>query len=167
MQDHHGGHPGSQPSHSYGRASPPLRFASRAKNIKNKPRVSRFKDTLLREFREEIARLKAQLEKRRGCWESDSRRKSSRREEGRVSPGPGYRRTGDRGLGSERGRMTTTTTTAAQPILETALDKNMENCLQERRRALEEEKAAIPGRPQSGERGEAEVAGGERDAGGI
>ncbi|XP_028250648.1 kinesin-like protein KIF3B [Parambassis ranga] len=42
-----------------------LRYASRAKNIKNKPRINEDpKDALLREFQEEIARLKAQLEER-------------------------------------------------------------------------------------------------------
>ncbi|KAJ7413394.1 putative Polycomb group protein ASXL1 [Willisornis vidua] len=42
-----------------------LRYANRAKNIKNKPQVNEDpKETLLREFQEEIARLKAQLEKR-------------------------------------------------------------------------------------------------------
>nr|XP_033819712.1 kinesin-like protein KIF3B isoform X2 [Geotrypetes seraphini] len=42
-----------------------LRYSNRAKNIKNKPRVNEDpKDALLREFQEEIARLKAQLEKR-------------------------------------------------------------------------------------------------------
>ncbi|ROL41276.1 Kinesin-like protein KIF3C [Anabarilius grahami] len=42
-----------------------LRYANRAKNIKNKPRVNEDpKDALLREFQEEIARLKEQLEKR-------------------------------------------------------------------------------------------------------
>lgn len=42
-----------------------LRYANRAKNIKNKPRVNEDpKDALLREFQEEIARLKFQLEKR-------------------------------------------------------------------------------------------------------
>lgn len=42
-----------------------LRYANRAKNIKNKPRVNEDpKDALLREFQEEIARLKAQLERR-------------------------------------------------------------------------------------------------------
>lgn len=42
-----------------------LRYANRAKNIKNKPRVNEDpKDALLREFQEEIAKLKAQLEKR-------------------------------------------------------------------------------------------------------
>lgn len=42
-----------------------LRYANRAKNIKNKPRVNEDpKDALLRQFQEEIARLKAQLEER-------------------------------------------------------------------------------------------------------
>ncbi|KAK7940425.1 hypothetical protein WMY93_003751 [Mugilogobius chulae] len=42
-----------------------LRYASRAKKIKNKPRVNEDpKDALLREFQAEIARLKAQLEER-------------------------------------------------------------------------------------------------------
>mmetsp|Transcript_18435 Transcript_18435/g.22116 ORF Transcript_18435/g.22116 Transcript_18435/m.22116 type:complete len:824 (+) Transcript_18435:108-2579(+) len=39
-----------------------LRYANRAKNIKNKPKVNEDpKDAMLREFQEEIARLKAQL----------------------------------------------------------------------------------------------------------
>ncbi|XP_063064898.1 kinesin-like protein KIF3B [Engraulis encrasicolus] len=51
-----------------------LRYSNRAKNIKNKPRVNEDpKDALLREFQEEIARLKAQLEKKSG------RRKKKRR----------------------------------------------------------------------------------------
>uniref|UniRef100_A0A8C6UT62 Kinesin-like protein n=1 Tax=Neogobius melanostomus TaxID=47308 RepID=A0A8C6UT62_9GOBI len=42
-----------------------MRYASRAKNIKNKPRINEDpKDALLREFQAEIARLKAQLEER-------------------------------------------------------------------------------------------------------
>jgi kinesin family member 3B len=40
-----------------------LRYASRAKNIQNKPRINEDpKDTMIREFQDEIARLKAQLE---------------------------------------------------------------------------------------------------------
>ncbi|CAM6129993.1 unnamed protein product [Calypogeia fissa] len=40
-----------------------LRYANRAKNIKNKPRINEDpKDAILREFQEEIARLKAQLQ---------------------------------------------------------------------------------------------------------
>ncbi|XP_030642735.1 kinesin family member 3Cb [Chanos chanos] len=42
-----------------------LRYANRAKNIKNRPKINEDpKDALLREFQEEIARLKAQLEER-------------------------------------------------------------------------------------------------------
>uniref|UniRef100_A0A8C8J5J8 Kinesin-like protein n=1 Tax=Oncorhynchus tshawytscha TaxID=74940 RepID=A0A8C8J5J8_ONCTS len=44
-----------------------LRYSNRAKNIKNKPRVNEDpKDALLREFQEEISRLKEQLGKRSG-----------------------------------------------------------------------------------------------------
>ncbi|KAH9420263.1 Kinesin-like protein kif3c, partial [Dermatophagoides pteronyssinus] len=43
-----------------------LRYANRAKNIKNKPRVNENpKDTLLKEFQAEIDRLRAQLEEKR------------------------------------------------------------------------------------------------------
>ncbi|XP_034432696.1 kinesin family member 3Cb [Hippoglossus hippoglossus] len=58
-----------------------LRYASRAKNIKNKPRINEDpKDALLREFQEEIARLKAQLEKQ-GMLAKERRRirRNSRR----------------------------------------------------------------------------------------
>ncbi|KAJ8412306.1 hypothetical protein AAFF_G00145730 [Aldrovandia affinis] len=44
-----------------------LRYSNRAKNIRNKPRINEDpKDALLREFQEEIARLKEQLERRSG-----------------------------------------------------------------------------------------------------
>ncbi|XP_062419058.1 kinesin-like protein KIF3B [Pungitius pungitius] len=44
-----------------------LRYSNRAKNIKNKPHINEDpKDALLREFQEEIARLKEQLQKRSG-----------------------------------------------------------------------------------------------------
>ncbi|OTF77645.1 hypothetical protein BLA29_006340 [Euroglyphus maynei] len=43
-----------------------LRYANRAKNIKNKPRVNENpKDTLLKEFQAEIERLRTQLEEKR------------------------------------------------------------------------------------------------------
>uniref|UniRef100_A0A8C7DQB5 Kinesin-like protein n=1 Tax=Oncorhynchus kisutch TaxID=8019 RepID=A0A8C7DQB5_ONCKI len=52
-----------------------LRYSNRAKNIKNKPRVNEDpKDALLREFQEEIARLKEQLEKRSGKKKRKRRR---------------------------------------------------------------------------------------------
>ncbi|XP_033905946.3 kinesin-like protein KIF3B [Acipenser ruthenus] len=63
-----------------------LRYANRAKNIKNKPKVNEDpKDALLREFQEEIARLKAQLEKRSG----KRSKKSQRRHVGEGGEGEG------------------------------------------------------------------------------
>ncbi|KAF3700959.1 Kinesin-like protein KIF3C [Channa argus] len=57
-----------------------LRYASRAKNIKNKPRINEDpKDALLREFQEEIARLKAQLEERGMVAKERRRRRNSKR----------------------------------------------------------------------------------------
>ncbi len=48
-----------------------LRYANRAKNIKNKPRINEDpKDALLREFQEEIARLKAKLSTKDGSGRS-------------------------------------------------------------------------------------------------
>jgi len=45
-----------------------LRYAYRAKSIKNKPRINEDpKDAMIREFQEEIARLKAELESRGGA----------------------------------------------------------------------------------------------------
>ncbi|XP_051515877.1 kinesin-like protein KIF3B isoform X1 [Myxocyprinus asiaticus] len=59
-----------------------LRYANRAKNIKNKPRVNEDpKDALLREFQEEIARLKEQLEKRSGKKRRKRRRRVGERGE--------------------------------------------------------------------------------------
>ncbi|KAK9515774.1 hypothetical protein VZT92_026392 [Zoarces viviparus] len=58
-----------------------LRYSNRAKNIKNKPRINEDpKDALLREFQEEIARLKEQLEKRSG-------KKKKRRQRKRAGEG--------------------------------------------------------------------------------
>nr|XP_006625917.2 PREDICTED: kinesin-like protein KIF3C isoform X2 [Lepisosteus oculatus] len=68
----------SPASYNYDETLTTLRYANRAKNIKNKPRVNEDpKDALLREFQEEIARLKAQLEKR-GML-TKKRRRNSRR----------------------------------------------------------------------------------------
>lgn len=61
-----------------------LRYANRAKNIKNKPHVNEDpKDALLREFQEEIARLKEQLEKRVG----KKKKRRQRRRGGEGSDG--------------------------------------------------------------------------------
>uniref|UniRef100_A0A8C3G465 Kinesin-like protein n=2 Tax=Cyclopterus lumpus TaxID=8103 RepID=A0A8C3G465_CYCLU len=57
-----------------------LRYANRAKNIKNKPRINEDpKDALLREFQQEIARLKAQLEERGMLAKERRRRRNSNR----------------------------------------------------------------------------------------
>lgn len=108
-------------SHSYDESLSTLRFANRAKNIQNKPRINEDpKDTLLREFQEEITRLKAQLEKRgmlskkrRRC----SRRKKAMDAEGSLEEGED----GDDG----------------------GLEKNMKDYLKEQKERLEEERAAI------------------------
>merc|ERR1719362_2624833 len=53
-----------------------LRYANRAKNIKNKPKINEDpKDAMLREFQEEIARLKSQLSNKK----TDKREKSAKR----------------------------------------------------------------------------------------
>uniref|UniRef100_A0A3Q3WQF5 Kinesin-like protein n=1 Tax=Mola mola TaxID=94237 RepID=A0A3Q3WQF5_MOLML len=69
------------PSHkSFDESLATLRYASRAKNIKNKPRINEDpKDALLRQFQEEIARLKAQLEERGMLAKERRRRRNSKR----------------------------------------------------------------------------------------
>eukprot|EP00899_Mesostigma_viride_P027813 jgi/Mesvir1/8216/Mv12506-RA.2 len=53
--------------YNYDETMSTLRYANRAKNIKNKPRINEDpKDAMLREFQEEIARLKAALEGKGG-----------------------------------------------------------------------------------------------------
>ncbi|XP_051951696.1 kinesin-like protein KIF3C [Xyrauchen texanus] len=71
-------------SYNYEETLTTLRYANRAKNIKNKPRVNEDpKDALLREFQEEIARLKAQLDKRGMI----TRRKRRSRRLGKIGEG--------------------------------------------------------------------------------
>ena len=63
--------------------SPPSRYANRAKNIKNKPRINEDpKDALLREYQEEINRLKEALEKRKRRGSAMSKRKTNEMGEG-------------------------------------------------------------------------------------
>lgn len=63
-----------------------LRYANRAKNIQNQPRVNEDpKDALLREFQKEIARLRAQLSHRK--WRSKQKRD--------LVDGEGWERNGD------------------------------------------------------------------------
>lgn len=59
-----------------------LRYANRAKNIKNKPKINEDpKDALLREFQEEIGRLKRELEKRGGGGAGSKKVKRRRQKE--------------------------------------------------------------------------------------
>ena len=54
--------------YNYDETMSTLRYANRAKNIKNKPRINEDpKDAMLREFQTEIARLKAQLQGAQGA----------------------------------------------------------------------------------------------------
>ena len=63
-----------------------LRYANRAKNIKNKPKINEdAKDAMLREFQEEIARLKAQLESGGGGSGINDASSSSRRRKNRLN----------------------------------------------------------------------------------
>ncbi|XP_078146071.1 kinesin-like protein KIF3C [Centroberyx gerrardi] len=76
---------GPAPQH-YDETLTTLRYANRAKNIQNQPRVNEDpKDALLREFQREIARLRAQLNHRQG-------RNKHKKEEG---DGEGWERDGD------------------------------------------------------------------------
>ncbi|CAH1786360.1 unnamed protein product [Owenia fusiformis] len=60
-----------------------LRYANRAKNIKNKPKVNEDpKDALLREFQEEIARLKAHLDGKGGPRKKKGKKKKRERRTG-------------------------------------------------------------------------------------
>lgn len=69
-------------SYNYEETLTTLRYANRAKNIKNKPRVNEDpKDALLREFQQEISRLKAQLAAR------DTKKKKKRPSKEMSSPG--------------------------------------------------------------------------------
>lgn len=57
-----------------------LRYANRAKNIKNKPKINEDpKDALLRTFQEEINRLKANLENKMKGGKGRSRKSGRRR----------------------------------------------------------------------------------------
>lgn len=69
-------------SYNYEETLTTLRYANRAKNIKNKPRVNEDpKDALLREFQQEISRLKAQLASR------DTKKKKKRASKEMSPPG--------------------------------------------------------------------------------
>lgn len=71
-------------SYNYEETLTTLRYANRAKNIKNKPKINEDpKDALLREFQEEIKRLRSQLDKKGPNGEKvKSKRKKKRNPDG-------------------------------------------------------------------------------------
>lgn len=91
---------------------------------------------------EEIARLKAQLEKK-GMLGKRLRRKSSRRKKAVSAPAGYPEGPVIEAWVAEEEDDNNNNHRPPQPILESALDKNMENYLQEQKERLEEEKAAI------------------------
>ncbi|KAL5007549.1 hypothetical protein ScPMuIL_016355 [Solemya velum] len=102
-------------SYNYDESLSTLRYANRAKNIKNKPKINEDpKDALLREFQEEIARLKSHLSTRGGP-KKKRRRKPKVNEHGEIVSG------------SE----------------EEDDDEDVETYMNEQQSKLEEEKAAI------------------------
>ncbi|CAF1063497.1 unnamed protein product [Adineta steineri] len=63
--------------YNYDESLTTLRYANRAKNIKNQPRINEDpKDALLRKFQEEIARLKSQLEGKGKSGQKSRRRRN-------------------------------------------------------------------------------------------
>lgn len=76
-------------SYNYDETLSTLRYANRAKNIKNKPKINEDpKDALLREFQEEIARLKGRLQGKGGPKTKKKKRKRVRRnEDGEIISG--------------------------------------------------------------------------------
>ncbi|CAC5424952.1 KIF3B [Mytilus coruscus] len=72
-------------SYNYDETLSTLRYANRAKNIKNKPKINEDpKDALLREFQEEIARLKAHLEAKGGPRKKKKKKRVRRNEDGEI-----------------------------------------------------------------------------------
>ncbi|XP_023682376.1 kinesin-like protein KIF3C [Paramormyrops kingsleyae] len=114
----------SPASSSYEETLTTLRYANRAKNIKNKPRVNEDpKDALLREFQEEIARLKAQLDKK-GML-TKKRRRNSRRLRRSMD--------GEEAMDGD----------GEEEIETDSMEKDMEEYMKEQEEKLELEKAAI------------------------
>ncbi|KAL3110167.1 hypothetical protein niasHT_015770 [Heterodera trifolii] len=92
-----------------------LRYASRAKQIENKPKINEDpKDALLREFQDEIVRLKEMLEKRRrkrtegqknGTGQTETEEKREENEADAEREAEEYARAQQRKLGAERARL--------------------------------------------------------------
>ena len=76
----------TQAGYNYDETVSTLRYANRAKNIKNKPKINEDpKDAMLREFQDEIARLKAQLQGK-GTYDENGEWQGSASASRRVEP---------------------------------------------------------------------------------
>ena len=76
--------------YNYDESISTLRYANRAKNIKNKPKINEDpKDAMLREFQEEIAQLKALLESQGGEGDEDDDEDEEEEEEEEEAGGGG------------------------------------------------------------------------------
>ncbi|XP_053192782.1 kinesin-like protein KIF3C [Scomber japonicus] len=111
---------GPAPQH-YDETITTLRYANRAKNIQNQPKVNEDpKDALLREFQMEIARLRAQLNHRK--WRSQQKKE--------LVDGEGWERDGDEDTEGEEGE---------------EVEKEAEEYVKQEEQRLEREKEAIRG----------------------
>ncbi|KAF5900348.1 kinesin-like protein KIF3C isoform X1, partial [Clarias magur] len=126
-------------SFNYDETLTTLRYANRAKNIKNVPRVNEDpKDALLREFQQEIARLKAQL-LRRGMLSSKKKRrlkKSTDHELNEDDDEDDDDEDDDKEVEDEEKE-------GADYDYEEKLEKEAEEFMKEQQEKLEQEKAAI------------------------
>ena len=67
-------------SYNYDETLTTLRYADRAKNIKNKPKINEDpKDALLRQFQDEINKLKSMLDGKGGVVKKGKKKKGPRR----------------------------------------------------------------------------------------
>nr|XP_045581612.1 kinesin-like protein KIF3B isoform X1 [Procambarus clarkii]XP_045581613.1 kinesin-like protein KIF3B isoform X2 [Procambarus clarkii]XP_045581614.1 kinesin-like protein KIF3B isoform X1 [Procambarus clarkii] len=84
-------------SYNYDETITTLRYANRAKNIKNKPKINEDpKDAILREYQQELARLKAQLTQRGG-----KKKKKKKHVEGAEEDGEGEEEDEEEGVDEE------------------------------------------------------------------
>jgi len=120
-------------SYNYDESLTTLRYANRAKNIKNKPRVNEDpKDALLRQYQEEIAKLKSILAERAHQRSGSSAKKKRKKKKAEAE--------GDESEGSEDDSKTEEDLLRAQ---EAQLDLKKEKILSNKNSISEEEKQRL------------------------
>ncbi|XP_060610788.2 kinesin-like protein KIF3C [Anolis sagrei] len=124
-----------------------LRFAGRAKRVRNRPRVNEDpKDALLREFRAEVARLKAQLQKRGmlgGGGLKHRHKKKGSHVEGEEEEEEDDTEDDNDDNNNNRHGDRSTTRQQRQEEEGRLLEKKVEGYLKDQKERLEQEKAAI------------------------